>query len=651
MNQLMKKVIPFLFAVLLVVPFTANAAAQDDISNHWHKEFLLEMVDKEIMKGYGDGIYKPNAHITRGQFAIMMKRALHLEMPVEGVILTDVTDDEMLAAAGAGLITGYPDGTFKPGNNISREHMAVIIKRALDYMNVADRTKTLTFTDTTDIYKDYQSAVSNAVHYKIFEGSPTNGGLYFRPAANATRGDAAKVLSRFLEALEVEDDTPPVEEEKPPVVEVPELTYDVASIQEDGSTKLVKKYKSYTEALAAMKTGQVVQYGTSILNMPGGIVVSKPTVASSLTIIYSNSNLNRQLTYVSADTELEYVASTDQYVQIKVAGKNGFIKHENAILMPWKAVKERSYYLAKGGILTHYVYLNHSKKFVTYQAGKTASFMQEGAKYYSWDGINYFNTNGTKAGEAYQYFQYLPARSKTNYTAEEIDAYIVKMLTQLEIDNPKSYPNALEKSKLVGLGKYLKQMEADKKVNALMMLALAQHESAYGLSNHAQKYNNLFGLYVYDDNPLNKEFVSPQASIDELVNAFLNRNYIPAGAVHSNGAVFGNKAMGFNVKYASDPYWGAKAAGHLYRMDKAMGGKDLANPYKVGISTSVSPALNVRVGPGTSNNTVFTYKFGMPFIILEEASPKPWLKIVSDSLNYDELYLSGDYVKEIPQIK
>ena len=101
-------------------------------------------------------------------------------------------------------------------------------------------------------------------------------------------------------------------------------------------------------------------------------------------------------------------------------------------------------------------------------------------------------------------------------------------------------------------------MEANSHINAMLILSLAQHESAYGMSDHAQNLNNLFGLYVYDTNPLNKKFDSVEANIYELVEKFLQPNYITPGGRYTNGAVVGSKAIGFNVKYASDPFWGAK---------------------------------------------------------------------------------------------
>lgn len=423
-------------------------------------------------------------------------------------------------------------------------------------------------------------------------------------------------------------------------------TYDVMTIHPDGSLSIAKSFPTYAQAVANLEAGQAIQFGDSIVKMPDGIVVTKPTTASSLTNIYPNESFRAADTYVPDDTELEYVDSTDTYVKVKIAGKTGFIKHENSELIPMEAVRNRSFYTTNNGVLTHSIYSNKSGSFASYQAGKAPAFMTDGVEYYSWDSINFHTADGEKVGAAYQYFQFLPARSKTHYTANEIDTYIVNMLKDLETRYPNSstYQNASKRSKLLGLGSYLKKIEKEQKVNALTILALAQHESSYGLSQRALEFNNLFGLRVYDDHPDSFYFKSVEANIDELLNAFLNKNYIPPNAAYANGAVFGNKALGFNVKYASDPYWGAKAAGHLYRIDKMMGGKDLANAYKIGFTTE---PLNVRVGAGTENPVAFRYnKTGLPVIITGQATLHPWLKIISDSNVHDELFVHGDYIEE-----
>lgn len=426
-------------------------------------------------------------------------------------------------------------------------------------------------------------------------------------------------------------------------------TYDVVNIAANGTTSVVKSYATYEIALTNLKPGQAIQYKDSLIKMSRGMVVTKANGANVLTNVYSDKQLTKAFTYVTANTDLLYIDSTDAYVEVNVAGKNMFIKHENSNLIPESALTGRSYFSAANGQLVHSIYSTSSKTYSSYQIGAAPAFMIPGQTYYSVDGVHFTNTSGQEIGTSYPYFEYLSARSKTNYTAEEIDTYIMTMLQKLESDYPNNilYQQATQKSKLIGLGSYLKQLEESQHINALFILALAQHESAYGLSNRAQEYNNLFGLYVTDNNPLAKYFTTVEQNIDELVNAFLNKNYLRPNAGYANGAVFGNKAIGINVKYASDPYWGAKAAGHMYRIDQMMGGRDSLTPYKLGITNT--SGLNVRTGPGTNFTAAYRYtNSGMPITILDDNLPgSEWIKVLSDSVDYTELYIHRDYVDGI----
>ncbi|MCZ8539045.1 Ig-like domain-containing protein [Psychrobacillus psychrodurans] len=427
-------------------------------------------------------------------------------------------------------------------------------------------------------------------------------------------------------------------------------TYDIVNIASDGTTSFVNSYDSYENALTNLKSSQGIQYKDSLVKIPSGMVVTRAHASNVLTNIYSDKQLSKPVTYVISNTELPYISSTDTYVEVNVAGKNMFISQENSKLIPQNALTGRSYYSVSNSELVHSIYSTSSKTYSSYQIGAAPNFMTAGQKYYSVDGTHFTNTSGQEIGTSYPYFEYLSARSKTTYTAEEIDAYISAMLLKLESDYPNNvlYQQASQKSKLIGLGSYLKQIEETQHINALFILALAQHESAYGLSNRAQQYNNLFGLYVSDNNPLAKYFPTVESNIDELINAFINKNYLPPNAGYANGAVFGNKAIGINMKYASDPYWGAKAAGHMYRIDQMMGGKDSITKYKLGITNT--SGLNVRTGPGTEYTAAYRYtKAGMPITILDDNLPEAeWIKILSDSVDYEELYIHRDYVQEIP---
>lgn len=427
------------------------------------------------------------------------------------------------------------------------------------------------------------------------------------------------------------------------------VTYDLANVQANGTTSIIERFPSFEAAANRMNSNQVVLLQNKIIHMPAGLVSTVAYGGSSLTILYANEALTTQETYIPADTELLYVDSTAKSVKVELAGRNFYIKPQNARLLPSQTVTDRTYYKVSKGSLYHFIYSHNAKKFASYEMGAAPRFMQEGAKYYSTDGSHFHDVAGKAVGTAHQYFQYLPMRSMTRYTAEELDAYIMKQLRSLENAYPQStfYKNATTRSKLIGMGAELKRIEQESHINAMHILALAQHESQYGLSSYALNYNNLFGLYVTDDNPQNKYFASVSKNIQELVDSFLNRNYLPPGAKYANGTNFGNKAIGMNVKYASDPYWGSKIGGHLYRMDRSMGGKEMANQLMIGLTNEVK--LNVRQDPNTSRAGVYQYaKIGMPLIIKNDQLPEnPWIQIRSDVAPYDVLYVHGSYVDRL----
>lgn len=635
--------------IFALLPFAQSfQAASDDVTGHTHEAALREMIDKEIMNGYGNGIYKPNAQVTRGQFSAIITRALNLQPATEGAYFNDVNEtsgvlNEVLAAANAGLITGYSDGSFKPAAPISRQHMAVIVKRAIDYLQMDEKSAPLAFEDKASILSAYHPAISTTVSYGIFKGSPIKGKIFFRPSDFSTRGEAAAVISRLLKAAEEQ------------LKESPALTFNTANIDSAGKPTVLKKYDTFEAAESALKDGQgeAVIFNNDIVRMKGGIVIAAPTPASSLTNIYTKPDLRSAFTYVSADTELEYIGSTADYVQVRVAGQAGYIKHENANLKTWPMLKSRSYYSSIGGELYHHIYMNQTNKFASYSSGKAPAFMKTGERYYSWNGIDFTTSSGSKAGAGFNYFQFLSARSETSYTAQQIDAYILQQLKELEQKNPNNstYKNASTRSKLIGMGSHLKKVEKEKKVNALMILALAQHESNYGLSTRALTYNNLFGLRVYDDNPANDHFATVAENVDELLTLFWNKNYIPPNATYANGSIFGTKALGMNMRYASDPYWGAKAAGHWYRIDKAMGSKDI-NKYLLGMT--MSTGQNARTAPAIANNVAYTYaQAGLPVILLEKqtAADRTWYKTTSDHVGYPAVYFAGEYIRELPILK
>lgn len=653
----MKKlsIIALLMTVVGLLFMQPQLASADELSGHDHEPGLRYLISKNALVTDAKGSYRPNANVTRGEFASYLAKSMDLE-EANNIIFTDVKSTYMYAkdiqlAATAGIITGYKDGSFKPNAAISRQHMAIMLERAINYLEIPKGTSSITFKDNAAIIKEYRQAVAIGAQLEIIKGS--NG--YFMPEKNATIGQAATFVHRLMTLADAntgsgEDGNSNSGDPNSGNPNPGESNTSKFTVKEISNGTLVgnQEFSTFDAAEKAITNNtQVIVQNNKIMKMSSGYVVTNNYVAL-------NSETIKDQIAVARDTEMEYLGSDDKQVKVRLAGQVGYLKHADVTLIPFSMSKGRSYYTNENGEIKHTLYDYKTNKYSSsYIFGKAPSFMKSGEKYYSWDGINFTNGDGSSKGEAYNYYQFLPARAKTQYTAEELDAYIMNKLAEVESTGLTLYKDATSKSKLIGLGQTLKDVEENSQINALLILSLAQHESAYGMSEHAQNLNNLFGLYVYDTNPLNKKFESVAANISELVEKFLQPNYItPGGAPgrnYANGAVVGSKAVGFNVKYASDPFWGAKIAGHYYRAEKALGFKDANNPYTIGITTTTG--LNVRTDASTSNSPLFTYaRSGMPVIITSSAT-NGWYEVLSDKLHSGTAFISKDYVRVINTVK
>jgi beta-N-acetylglucosaminidase len=654
-GTVMKKLISFFLLFFLVVSSVFSfqgptVLAEDDISGITLEEEMRAMIEKGIITGYGDGVYKPGELVTRGQFATFIYRALSL--PEGQQAFTDVPLSSALAqgingASAAGIVQGYENGLFGPNDPVTREQMAAIIDRSLVYLNVERIEAAINFTDGSQINKNFRQAVARNVHDGIIKGIPNNDGTFrFAPQKTATRAEAAAFISRMIDAAERYVDEGPGGEDPEPG------SYKIATIDSNGELVPGKSYMTFEEANNAItSSNQVVTLNDQIVKMSTGLVISRPPVGSALTYIYNDSGFKNNTTYLPAQQEMKYIDSTDGYVKANLAGKTVYLKHTEVYLLPLQQVEGRNYYSVNSvGDLIHSIYSHVTNTYASYSMGKAPAFLTAGNKYYSWDGGVFYNTTGQAVGTAYQYFNYLPARTKTNYTAAELNRFIDNKLTELENlykNNPVTfvrYKDAAQLSKLKGLGSYLKEAESKHKINALLILSMAMHESDYGMSNLSQERNNLFGLKAYDSNVNEAEvFPSPNEAIDALATRYLNKNYINPLGWFPNGGAVGNKARGFNVKYASDPFWGQKIAGHMYRADKFLGRKDFG-AYRIAETTT--SGLNVRSTPEvTSTNLQFTYaKPDMPVAVLSSST---WSKVLSDHNSYVEAYIHSNYLRDM----
>ncbi|WP_167330849.1 S-layer homology domain-containing protein, partial [Paenibacillus sonchi] len=113
----------------------AAAAFSDVPSGYWAAEAIAGAAETGLMTGYPDGSFKPKQHITRAEMASLAAQ-LSKRSDVSGEGFTDVAAGHwalsaILQAQGAGILNGYTDGTFRPGKALTRAEAVTAVNRAL----------------------------------------------------------------------------------------------------------------------------------------------------------------------------------------------------------------------------------------------------------------------------------------------------------------------------------------------------------------------------------------------------------------------------------------------------------------------------------------------------------------------------------------
>ena len=125
-----------MFYNLLLDKDTAAEATFSDVpANAWYAEAVNALASIGVIEGIGDNQYAPDRAITRAEFTAIAMRFADLETGGEN-IFSDVAEnawyyDYVVGSIQYGWINGYPDGTFRPENTISRVEVTTIVNRML----------------------------------------------------------------------------------------------------------------------------------------------------------------------------------------------------------------------------------------------------------------------------------------------------------------------------------------------------------------------------------------------------------------------------------------------------------------------------------------------------------------------------------------
>ncbi|WP_240468837.1 S-layer homology domain-containing protein [Anoxybacillus sp. MB8] len=167
-----------------------------DVVGEELQEAARLLYERGMISGFPDGTYRPNERISRRHAALMLIRDLQLTLP-EGYVAkaqdvkpTDPWYKEMAIAEAYGLLTGY-NGKLYPNGYMTRAQMAMILARV--YANVYEKpTTNVSFFDVPPSHWAYQ-AIDTLFYNGITINNP------YRPNDFVTRGQFALFLKRTLD--------------------------------------------------------------------------------------------------------------------------------------------------------------------------------------------------------------------------------------------------------------------------------------------------------------------------------------------------------------------------------------------------------------------------------------------------------------------
>lgn len=173
----------------------------DVATTHWAFNPITNLSKKGVMSGYVNSQFKPAQSVTRAEAAAMVANALNIDASTKMSHFRDVSTSHWAvgsinAVKEAGIISGYPDGSFKPNQEMTREEIAALITKTFV---LQDKQAHSTFTDVKEGYWAY-NAIQQMNANNLASGFSDN---TYRPLNETSRAEFSAFLYRALTTVPV----------------------------------------------------------------------------------------------------------------------------------------------------------------------------------------------------------------------------------------------------------------------------------------------------------------------------------------------------------------------------------------------------------------------------------------------------------------
>ncbi|MEC4804270.1 MAG: family 10 glycosylhydrolase [Jaaginema sp. PMC 1079.18] len=216
-----------LFTLIVTLWLASPGQAQiRDVESHWARSCIMQLRDRDIIKGYPDGTFRPNQAVTRAEFAALVNQAF----PNRPVTRSSITFRDVPAnfwgrnaiaqAYRTNFLTGYPNRIFNPSQAIPRVQVLIALAAGLDYTPTQPLDDTLgIFRDRANIPDYARNNLAAATEKGLVVNYPNVAQL--NPNQQATRGEVAAFFCQALGLAGIGANY--VAQPQPPTAQKPEL--------------------------------------------------------------------------------------------------------------------------------------------------------------------------------------------------------------------------------------------------------------------------------------------------------------------------------------------------------------------------------------------------------------------------------------------
>ncbi len=181
-----------------------SGSFRDVTSAHWAFASVERAAELGLVTGYSDGTFRPDTHVTRAQFVLMLWRMCGKPAAAKAASFADASadwyQDALSWAVEKGYVNGLSDTRFGPDAPITRQQAMAILFRLNGGQSGTELTLTgiyeQTFADSTAIASWAKDATWWAVYHELVSGV---GGSRIAPEANASRAQIAAILLRYAD--------------------------------------------------------------------------------------------------------------------------------------------------------------------------------------------------------------------------------------------------------------------------------------------------------------------------------------------------------------------------------------------------------------------------------------------------------------------